>query len=65
LLDEVGLGAGRLEMYNMSSAQGQRFAEVAREMTEKIRALGPSPIRLRNAERGMRNSEIRNPKSAL
>jgi F420-non-reducing hydrogenase iron-sulfur subunit len=45
LLDEVGLGGGRLEMYNMSAAQGQRFAEVAREMTEKIRALGPSPIR--------------------
>jgi len=44
-LDEVGLGAGRLEMYNMSSAQGQRFAEVAREMTEKIRALGPSPVK--------------------
>lgn len=45
LLDEVGLGGARLEMYNMSSAQGQRFAEVAREMTEKIRALGPSPVR--------------------
>ena len=30
--------------YNMSSAQGQRFAEVAREMTEKIRA-GPSPVK--------------------
>ena len=29
----------------MSSAQGQRFAEVAREMTEKIRALGPSPVK--------------------
>jgi F420-non-reducing hydrogenase iron-sulfur subunit len=67
LLDEVGLGSGRVEMYNMSSAQGQRFAEVAREMTEKIRGLGPNPVRLRNAERGMRNekSEIRNPKSAL
>jgi coenzyme F420-reducing hydrogenase delta subunit len=45
LLDEVGLGADRLEMYNMSAAQGQRFAEVAREMTEKVRALGPSPVR--------------------
>jgi coenzyme F420-reducing hydrogenase delta subunit len=67
LLEEAGLGGNRLEMYNMSSAQGQRFAEVAREMTEKIRALGPSPIRIRNAERGMRNenSEIRDPKSAL
>ena len=45
LLEEVGLGGGRIEMYNMSSAQGQRFAEVAREMTEKIRALGPSPVK--------------------
>jgi len=67
LLEEVGLGSDRIEMYNMSSAQGQRFAEVAREMTEKIRALGPSPIRIRNSERGMQNenSEIRNPKSAI
>jgi coenzyme F420-reducing hydrogenase delta subunit len=31
----------------MSSAQGQRFAEVAREMTEKIKGLGPSPVRKR------------------
>jgi len=34
-----------VEMVNMSSAQGQRFAEVAREITEKIRALGPSPLK--------------------
>ncbi len=45
LLEEVGLGKDRIEMYNMSSAQGQRFAEVAREMTEKIRGLGPSPVK--------------------
>jgi flagellar motor protein MotB len=32
-------------MYNMSAAMGPRFAEVAREMTEKIRKLGPSPIK--------------------
>jgi coenzyme F420-reducing hydrogenase delta subunit len=29
----------------MSSAEGQRFAEVAREMTEKIRTLGPNPAK--------------------
>jgi F420-non-reducing hydrogenase iron-sulfur subunit len=45
LLDEVGLGGDRLQMYNMSSAQGQRFAEIAREMTEKVRGLGPSPVK--------------------
>jgi F420-non-reducing hydrogenase iron-sulfur subunit len=45
LLDECGTGGERVAMYNMSSAQGQRFAEVAREMTEKIKALGPNPAK--------------------
>ena len=47
LLEAVGLGGARVEMCNMSSAQGQRFAEIAREMTEKIRGLGPSPAKKR------------------
>ncbi len=44
LLDEIGLGGERLEMYNLSSAQGARFAEIANEMTERIKKLGPSPF---------------------
>ena len=34
----------RVQMYNLSSAQGPRFAEIATEMTEKIKALGPTPV---------------------
>ena len=49
LLEECGTGGERVAMYNLSSAQGQRFAEIAREMTEKIRALGPSPAKIRKA----------------
>jgi coenzyme F420-reducing hydrogenase delta subunit len=45
LLEEMGLEPERVEMYNMSSAMGPRFAEVANEFTERIRALGPSPLR--------------------
>jgi coenzyme F420-reducing hydrogenase delta subunit len=44
LLDEIGLGGERLEMYFLSSAEGARFAEIATEMTESIRALGPNPL---------------------
>lgn len=44
ILDEIGIGGERLEMYNMSTSAGPRFAEVAIEMTGKIRELGPSPI---------------------
>ena len=54
ILEEVGIGAERLAMYNMSAAQGARFVEVAKEMTERIRALGPNPIK---KKRGSQNSE--------
>jgi len=32
-------------MYNMSSAMGGEFVEVTTEMTERIKELGPSPLR--------------------
>jgi F420-non-reducing hydrogenase iron-sulfur subunit len=45
LLDEIGLGGERLEMVNMSSAEGQKFADAASEMTERCRRLGPNPVK--------------------
>ena len=45
ILDKVGLGSQRLDMFFMSSAEGPRFVEVAKEMTRRIKNLGPSPIK--------------------
>ena len=45
LLAEVGLEPERVEMYNMSSAMGAKFAEVATEFTERIKRLGPNPVK--------------------
>ncbi len=45
-LDEIGIEKERLEMVMMSAGMGYRFAQVATEMTEKIRKLGPSPIHI-------------------
>ncbi|UCC78173.1 MAG: hydrogenase iron-sulfur subunit [Anaerolineales bacterium] len=45
LLDEIGLGGDRLEMYFLSSAEGVRWAQITTEMTERIRELGPNPLR--------------------
>jgi F420-non-reducing hydrogenase iron-sulfur subunit len=45
LLEEIGLGADRLEMHFISSAMGREFAQLATEMTDRIRELGPSPLR--------------------
>jgi len=40
----LGIEPERVQMYNLSSAQGPRFAEIANEMTDKIKELGPSPV---------------------
>ena len=45
LLAELGIEPERVEMYNMSSAMGAKFAEVATEFTERIKALGPNPVK--------------------
>jgi coenzyme F420-reducing hydrogenase delta subunit len=45
ILDSIGIGGERAQMYNLSSSEGPRFAQYATEMTEKIKELGPNPIR--------------------
>ena len=45
ILDEIGIGGNRLEMYFMSGGQGRAFAEAAEEMTDRIKQLGPNPIK--------------------
>jgi hypothetical protein len=32
-------------MVNLSAAMGAQFAEAVKEMTEKVRELGPNPLR--------------------
>ena len=44
-LEEIGIESERLEMVTMSAGMGYRFAQTATEITEKIRKLGPSPIK--------------------
>jgi len=45
LLAELGIEPERVEIYNMSSAMGAKFAEVATEFTQRIKELGPNPVR--------------------
>ena len=46
ILESIGVGGERVQMYNLSSSEGPQFAKYATEMTEKITALGPNPIKL-------------------
>ncbi|MGQ9823456.1 MAG: hydrogenase iron-sulfur subunit [Desulfotomaculales bacterium] len=51
VLAEIGLESERLEFFNLSAAMGPRFAEIANEMTERIKKLGPSPLRRKGEEK--------------
>ena len=43
-LEAIHMNPERIEMFNLSSAQGPRFAEIATEMTERTKRLGPSAL---------------------
>jgi coenzyme F420-reducing hydrogenase delta subunit len=44
LLTTLGIDPARLEMFNLSAAQGPRWAEICTQFVEKMRTLGPSPV---------------------
>jgi F420-non-reducing hydrogenase iron-sulfur subunit len=58
ILDEIGLGSERLNMYFMSGSQGQSFAMAAQEMTERMRKLGPNPLKNGKAKPAMENPPV-------
>lgn len=49
ILEEIGIEPERVDMFNLSAGEGPRFVEIAREMVERIKALGPSPVNVRKA----------------
>jgi hypothetical protein len=48
-METIGLERERLNMIFISAAEGERFKQLAIEMDQKIRKLGPSPIQAINA----------------
>jgi len=56
ILEKIGMEPDRVAMYNLSAGEGPRFAEIAREMTEKVRELGPSPIK--TAKEALQKSKV-------
>jgi coenzyme F420-reducing hydrogenase delta subunit len=45
ILEKIGIGGERVQMYNLSSSEAPRFVQIAEEMTNKIVSLGPNPIK--------------------
>ncbi len=45
LLQDLGIEKERFRLEWVSASEGQRFADIANDMTERVRALGPCRVR--------------------
>lgn len=45
ILESIRIEPERLDIFYVSGGMGATFAEVAREMTERVRELGPNPVK--------------------
>ena len=61
ILTALGINPERLQMYNLSAAMGGRFVEIAQEMTEKVKALGPSPVNTGKGQEYFEEQEEKGP----
>jgi coenzyme F420-reducing hydrogenase delta subunit len=52
LLEETGLGRGRLEIYEIAASDAPKWVATVKEMTQRVQAMGPNPL----GQRRRRNS---------
>jgi F420-non-reducing hydrogenase iron-sulfur subunit len=45
LLDEIGLGRGRLEMFEIAASDAPKWVAAVKEMTRRGGGVGPNPLR--------------------
>ncbi len=57
LLDEIGLGGDRLEMFHIGASDAPKWAEAVTTMTRRALELGPNPL-------GRKRSEVQAAKAA-
>jgi F420-non-reducing hydrogenase iron-sulfur subunit len=52
ILEEIGIGAERLKMVNLSAAMAPTFVERVREIVDTVTRLGPNPLK-KSAQQGV------------
>ena len=45
MLEETGLGRGRLEMFEIAASDAPKWVAAVKEMTRRVQDLGPNPLR--------------------
>jgi len=59
ILDEVGIGGERLDMFFMSGSQAHAFVSAVQNMTARIRKLGPNPLKVMDEGRMLKAEEVK------
>lgn len=54
LLEHIGIEKDRLHFSWISSAEATKFVEVAKEVTEKVKALGPNNRLVKKPDQGVK-----------
>ena len=44
ILEQIGVGSGRLECHWVSASMGAQFADIVTAAVDRFRAMGPSPV---------------------
>jgi len=50
ILEYLGIEGDRVQMHYCSSAEGEKYANIVKEGVEKIRAMGPNPLKAEPAK---------------
>ena len=53
LLEEIGLGADRLEMWEIAASDAPKWVAAITDLTRKVQTLGPNPLRLGRGHPGV------------
>jgi len=50
ILDSIKIGGERVQMFNLSSSEAPQFVKVISELTEKIKEMGPNPMKAESSK---------------
>jgi len=50
ILDSIKIGGERVQMFNLSSSEAPQFVKVVSELTEKIKEMGPNPMKAESSK---------------
>ena len=65
ILDEIGIGGERLDMFFMSGSQGHAYAAAAQTMTDRIKKLGPNPLKVARTDHSQPEAKKTEPEEEI